>query len=254
MDSILKPTFPVAEIFGPTIQGEGPLAGLPCSFVRFGGCDYKCIWCDSPHAVLPTKVRQLKRLTAYEIVVQLSDLYGFKSLTWVVFSGGNPLLYDLKELVDLLHSDFVKVQVETQGTKWKPWLEHVDKLVISPKPPSAQIKAPGNLSEFMDKCERMSTQQLALKVVVFTMEDYRYAKAIHKKFPAIPFYLSCGTSPEETVYTKAARLSIGQPDSPESLGKRYRWLAETASTDPAMRDVRVYPQLHAIAWGNERGR
>ncbi len=41
----------VSEIFGPTIQGEGVLIGLPTVFVRSGGCDYRCSWCDSLHAV-----------------------------------------------------------------------------------------------------------------------------------------------------------------------------------------------------------
>jgi 7-carboxy-7-deazaguanine synthase len=35
-------TFPVIEVFGPTVQGEGPDAGRPAYFVRFGGCDYRC--------------------------------------------------------------------------------------------------------------------------------------------------------------------------------------------------------------------
>ena len=41
----------VNEIFGPTIQGEGALIGQPTIFVRTGGCDYRCSWCDTLHAV-----------------------------------------------------------------------------------------------------------------------------------------------------------------------------------------------------------
>lgn len=37
----------ISEIFGPTIQGEGALIGEPTVFVRTGGCDYRCSWCDS---------------------------------------------------------------------------------------------------------------------------------------------------------------------------------------------------------------
>ena len=44
---------PVVEIFGPTIQGEGAEAGVPTHFVRVGGCDYRCIWCDTMYAVDP---------------------------------------------------------------------------------------------------------------------------------------------------------------------------------------------------------
>ena len=43
----------ISEIFGPTIQGEGPLIGRPSIFVRTGGCDYRCNWCDTLYAVLP---------------------------------------------------------------------------------------------------------------------------------------------------------------------------------------------------------
>ena len=46
-------THPVIEVFGPTIQGEGAEAGLPTHFVRFGGCDYRCSWCDTMYAVDP---------------------------------------------------------------------------------------------------------------------------------------------------------------------------------------------------------
>lgn len=38
---------PVLEIFGPTIQGEGMVIGQKTMFVRTGGCDYRCSWCDS---------------------------------------------------------------------------------------------------------------------------------------------------------------------------------------------------------------
>jgi 7-carboxy-7-deazaguanine synthase len=43
----------ISEIFGPTIQGEGSLVGRPTVFVRTGGCDYRCDWCDTLYAVLP---------------------------------------------------------------------------------------------------------------------------------------------------------------------------------------------------------
>ncbi|RWD90497.1 MAG: 7-carboxy-7-deazaguanine synthase QueE, partial [Mesorhizobium sp.] len=49
----MKGSIRISEIFGPTVQGEGPLIGRPTVFVRTGGCDYRCRWCDTLYAVLP---------------------------------------------------------------------------------------------------------------------------------------------------------------------------------------------------------
>src|SRR3954453_23079289 len=90
-------TFPVIEIFGPTIQGEGAEAGLPRHFVRLGGCDYRCSWCDTMYAVDPATVRATsERLLAAEIVERLERLEGRPE--WVTLSGGNPALHRLEAL------------------------------------------------------------------------------------------------------------------------------------------------------------
>src|SRR3954464_7540281 len=63
----------VVEIFGPTIQGEGPLAGSKTMFIRFGGCDYRCKMCDSLHAVIPSAVKKNARyMTAEEIADEVA--------------------------------------------------------------------------------------------------------------------------------------------------------------------------------------
>jgi len=49
----MRESIAISEIFGPTVQGEGPLIGQPTVFVRTGGCDYRCVWCDTLYAVLP---------------------------------------------------------------------------------------------------------------------------------------------------------------------------------------------------------
>src|SRR3954466_2726674 len=87
-------TFPVIEIFGPTIQGEGAEAGLPCSFVRLGGCDFRCSWCDTMYAVEPALVRQNAiRMGTSDIVDHIEALDG--ATRWVIVSGGNPALHEL---------------------------------------------------------------------------------------------------------------------------------------------------------------
>ena len=94
----------VIETFGPTIQGEGPLAGSKTMFIRFGGCDYRCTKCDSLHAVIPAAVKEnATYLTAQEIADRIIPPAKATGTPWVTLSGGNPCMWDLSELVRLLH-------------------------------------------------------------------------------------------------------------------------------------------------------
>ncbi|HTC60863.1 MAG TPA: 7-carboxy-7-deazaguanine synthase QueE [Solirubrobacteraceae bacterium] len=233
---------PVIEIFGPTIQGEGPDAGVPAYFVRFGGCDYRCTWCDSMHAVDPAKVRaNAARLTADQIVQQLGELGDGPGL--VVLSGGNPALLDLGALALALKQDGRRVAVETQGSRWRDWLADVDRLVISPKPPSSGMAGAeelGTLEAFMSKVTFASAP--ALKIVVFDQTDLEWAVARHRDYPRFPLFLSVGTD-----------VGLGEEETLGRLRERYRWLCETVARWPDLRDAHVQPQLHVIAWGTATG-
>ena len=116
--------FPVVELFGPTIQGEGALAGQVSFFLRTGFCSYKCLWCDSMHAVDPKQVKKnASYMTAREIfeaLVLISSLgersKRDKHRPWVTLTGGDPVLWDQTELVSLLYFGGFRVAVETQGS------------------------------------------------------------------------------------------------------------------------------------------
>ena len=82
-------TLRIAEIFGPTIQGEGALIGEPTVFVRTGGCDYRCAWCDSLHAVDTSYRRTWMPMTPDAVWDRIVQLSLGKPLT-VSLSGGNP--------------------------------------------------------------------------------------------------------------------------------------------------------------------
>src|SRR5262249_59748602 len=68
----------ISEICGPTIQGEGPLLGQPSVFVRTGGCDYRCAWCDTLYAVLPEFRSQWSLHTAADIMRRVNELSGHR--------------------------------------------------------------------------------------------------------------------------------------------------------------------------------
>jgi len=238
-------TLPVVEVFGPTIQGEGELAGMPTAFVRFGGCDYRCSWCDSLFAVLPEDVRKAPRMTPAEVAAALAALAG--NPEWVTLSGGNPALLELGELVSILHADGRRVTVETQGSVWRDWLAAVDLLTVSPKPPSSGMATPANEEEterFMQRAVA-AAGRMVLKVVVFDEADYAWASAVRARYAGLPFHLSCGTDPPGPGTSHAEAL--------DGVSERYRWLCERAARDPAMDGARILPQLHVLAWGHQRG-
>lgn len=254
--SDLVKRFRVAEIFGPTIQGEGRLAGIPCHFIRFGGCDYRCSWCDTPHAVLPDQVAQLPKMSSNEIALKVLDLP--VGPDWIVISGGNPLVLDLSEVVDDLHEVGFELMVETQGTIYKPWLDEIQDVCISPKPPSS-----GNETQWqiIDRFLQLydGERDPYLKIVVFDDADYLYARHI-RQMSGLQMFLSVGNS-------DPSLPTVGNPYPPPPppsgilpletvrniVCNSYRDLAEKVANDRVMSDVRVMAQMHVLAWGNQRG-
>jgi 7-carboxy-7-deazaguanine synthase len=233
---------PVVEIFGPTIQGEGADAGVPAYFVRFGGCDYRCTWCDSMHAVDPAEVRaNAERLTADQVVKRLGELPSGPKL--VVLSGGNPALLDLGPLVRTLKQDGRRVAIETQGSRWREWLADVDRLVISPKPPSSGMAGPREMDAFQAFMSHVTpTSAQILKIVVFDRADLDWAATRHRDHPRLPLFLLAGTD-----------VGLGEDETLVRLRERYRWLCEAVARRADLCGARVQPQLHVIAWGTAKG-
>ncbi len=234
-------TIPVVEVFGPTLQGEGSLAGQRTMFIRTAYCDGAgdqwCTWCDSMHAVDPKYKSEWKDRTPQEIV---TDLRGQSDYCRnVTISGGNPLIHDLTELIDTLHLLGYIINVETQGTIWKFWINDVDIITVSPKPPSA---GKCNLSKLWYFLDRTVHTKVVLKVVVdpYHGSDYEFARQILSERPTwyrTPRYLSVVTYPN---------------DSPEDIIVRYQLLANRVCNDPDMSDVAVLPQLHVLLWGHRK--
>jgi 7-carboxy-7-deazaguanine synthase len=230
---------PVVEIFGPTIQGEGILVGMPVYFVRFGGCDYRCSWCDTKYAVQPSEVKRNSTLMApHHIAQRIQDLQ--PGPKWIIFSGGNPALQHLDELIDLLHYKGYKVMIETQGTVYRQWIRKVDNITISPKPPSS-----GNTTS-MDTVDAFRhhfagvSNRLSYKVVVFDEYDLEYLTVLVKHLEGLyPVFLSIGTDV--------------QNDTADKLLRKWRYWAETLARDRVLGEVRVLAQCHVLLFGQRRG-
>jgi 7-carboxy-7-deazaguanine synthase len=225
----------ISEIFGPTIQGEGAQIGRPTVFVRTGGCDSRCSWCDTPYAVLPAYKHEWSPMSASDILDRVSDLTGGTPIL-VTLSGGNPALQPCGDLIDLGHERGFTFTLETQGTAARSWMNRLDHLCLSPKPPSSGM--PPNMPA-LDACMLAAAPaDVSLKVVVFDDADFEFARSVAARYPRVRMFLQVGN--EVGVSDTAALL-----DSLRTLTQRVaqaRW-----------HDVTVLPQLHTLLWGNERG-
>lgn len=251
-------TLPVVEIFGPTLQGEGAHAGETAHFVRFGGCDFRCVWCDTPHAVLPAEVRANKQdLTALEVAERVHTLGPAR---WIVLTGGNPALHDLKELIKRLHCFGFKVALETQATRYKEWMLDIDSLCLSPKPPSSGMGLHWETLDHILKARRPSASlgdrvgfDTYLKVVIFTESDYKYTKDVHLVHPTVPMFLSTGNDAGRTVDNPTRQDTRTVEEVASDLLEGSRDLVEKVLGDPNFVNVTVQSQYHVLLWGNKQG-
>lgn len=114
-------TLQVVSIF-PTLQGEGPFAGHPAVFVRLGGCNLACDFCD-------TEFETFAPMTIESI---LKEVTKHTQCDLVVITGGEPLRQEIVPFCELLLSYGYRVQIETNGTLFRKLPEEVN-IVCSPK-------------------------------------------------------------------------------------------------------------------------
>lgn len=113
----------------PTLQGEGPYAGHPSVFIRLGGCNLACAFCDTDFEDFrPTGLADI-RDTVHRMAMNET---GQRSRHLVVLTGGEPFRQEIAPLCAALLEDGFKVQIETNGTLWRELPEGVD-IVCSPK-------------------------------------------------------------------------------------------------------------------------
>ena len=246
--------YPVNEIFGPTIQGEGPLAGKRTFFIRFAGCDFDCDWCDSKYAVNPKYPGWSKLMQDTNDIENSLLSLGLATGDWIALSGGNPALFVDLEFCEAM--GVYKLLMETQGSKVidSDVLAQLDCLVVSPKPPSS------GMAERMDPrvvydavFYRRRTQLTALKYVIFDDADLDWVIYFDKLVdapPEVERFLSVGTP--LGLHLEGPFLNP-KTDSRLAVCERLELLFNRVAKDPKLRDFRVLPQLHVLAWGQKRG-
>ena len=152
---------PVMESFY-TIQGEGYYSGTPAYFVRLGGCDVGCHWCDVKESWDASKFEWVH-------VNKIVDEAKSSGAELVVITGGEPFIYDLSALTQTLQANGLLTNVETSGAyslsgQWD-WICFSPKKFKEPKP------------EFFEKANE-------LKVVVYNRSDLDWAEGHSNKMGA----------------------------------------------------------------------
>ena len=232
----------ISEIFGPTIQGEGALIGQPTVFVRTGGCDYRCLWCDTMHAVASKFRADWTPMTYQDIFARVRELSGDTPLM-VSLSGGNPAIQNLKPLIDLGHGQGYRFMLETQGSVVQDWFADLDVLTLSPKPPSSEMETDwDNLDECVQAALAKNDVQIEIvfKIVIFDEDDFSYFNKCLSKYSQFKFFVQPGNHQVD-----------GDADQ-DALMARMRWLVERVNAEK-LYQVSVLPQLHVMLWGNEKG-
>ncbi len=236
-------TIRVSEIFGPTIQGEGALIGVPTVFVRTGGCDYRCSWCDSMHAVDSAYRATWKPMQAEDVMAEVAQLSGGAPLM-VTLSGGNPAIQPFGPLIKMGQTRGYRFALETQGSIARDWFSDLDMLVLSPKPPSSEMQVDWDI--FDDCIKAGQGAETVLKIVIFDEVDYLWARDVAARYPDLPVYLQPGNHTPPPPEDDTAQVDQ------EGVDARMLWLVDRVMEDKWY-TARVLPQLHVMLWGNKRG-
>lgn len=178
----LQLTYPLMEDFY-TIQGEGYNTGKAAYFLRLGGCDVGCVWCDvkvswdaaaHPQVTIEEMVRRVESVKAESIVI----------------TGGEPAMYDLQPLTHALHEKFLSCWIETSGAY--PITGEWEWICVSPK----KFKAP--LAESLQRADE-------LKVIIYNVSDFEWAEK-HASEVSVDCILYL--QPEYSVFNKMMPLIV----------------------------------------------
>lgn len=232
-------TLPFVEAFGNTLQGEGPAAGRLADFLRFGGCNLSCSWCDSAYTWNAEEydLREEIELLSFQEVL---DRMPPHPAPIVVVTGGEPLLNQRKEafldVLDGLRERGQQIHVETNGTivPNEDVVNRVDLFIVSPKLAHAgdhkRSQDPRLADGWGDLHGKVESH---LKVVVESSGDVQKAVKLARAHHW----------PMERVWVMPEGVTA------EVLNRRWPVIAGAATTY----GVNACHRLHVLAWSDARG-
>lgn len=232
---------PVNEVFGPTVQGEGPHTGRVVSFVRLGLCNLSCGFCDSASTWDDSRY-DLAAWNPSTPVSSVVEDVAQRGAPVTVLSGGEPLMQQTRPAFTTMLDGLAavsSVHVETNGTisPTRYVADRVSWFSVSPKlanngsdPVGKRLK-----SSVLARFAALADQRRAcFKFVINSPEDLDEVDALARELSLAP----------DQVWIMPEGVS------PESVLARHRRLAEHIIT----RGYSTSTRLHTLMWGDERGR
>ncbi|MEE9286044.1 MAG: radical SAM protein [Dehalococcoidia bacterium] len=157
----------ISEIFY-SVQGEGIHAGLPMAFIRFQGCPFRCVWCDSEYTWDFGAGQEMSLEAVLDAVARWPARHA-------CITGGEPLahLRDFLSLAEALNARGYWIEVETAGGYRLPKAAPIDCWVMD-------IKCPGSSMERFNKYDELAAlrPQDQLKFVVADRADFDFALGV----------------------------------------------------------------------------
>lgn len=238
MSTVLPLTSPrpllIAEVFGPTFQGEGPSIGQQAMFVRLSRCNLRCPGCDTPYT-WDTRRFDLREHTVTASVDTVTAQVLAAPPPLVVITGGEPLLQQANviALAERLAAAGRRVEIETNGTivPNPELVAVVERFNVSPKLPS--FAADGDRPINGDALAAFAaTGRAVFKFVVSVRDDFDVIGGLAERYGLAPVWVM----PEGT---GSGRLVAD-----------LRALAE----ETLRRGWNLTARLHVLLWEDARGR
>ena len=235
-------TLVVSEVFGPTVQGEGPTMGRRCAFVRLGRCNLDCgkgpgaTWaCDTPYTWDWDRFKpedELRRMTVPDVLDAIRGM----GVERVVVSGGEPMLQRgaLQTLCYELWREGIAVEIETNGTRQVPpgLADHVEAFNVSPKLANSGVPESRRI-DYIALTSLRDTGKAWFKFVCSTVADVEEAYSVIADADIHPhrvWIMPAGTSAADMAFRFDLAEEAGR------LGFNFT------------------TRLHVLTWGDERGR
>lgn len=237
----------VSEEFS-TLQGEGPSSGQPAHFVRLGGCNLHCHWCDTPytwsfderHALMhDSKVqynpaRELKRRPIAVVANAILD----SDTDLCVITGGEPLLQQeqIARLISTVNEEAnVRFEIETAGTIAPTSLEVFENVHYNVSP---KLAGSGNAPELRLQPKAIRSLQLAKSLL------FKFVITDQYDLMEVEAFVNTYSVPAKQVWL------MPEGTTSEKIQEGLKLLAPTAIAN----GWNLTSRMHVMIWGSERGR